>query len=372
MRIIYDARMLSFPYTGLGRFSGELLMGLLRLALENSNQFVIIMWSSGKIADIYEDQISFYEGLGVCSRIYVKCKPVGITQHWKLRRYLNINFGDVYLHPHFDMPIFRKIPTVCFIHDLFPTLVPGYIVNNYFIKVIYFKLMLRIVAEKAKFIFAVSKTTKNDYLNEVGIRYSNKVGVSLEGPIIRKDIKHIFKKMHNNNFILYAGDRRPHKNIKKIIDIYIELKNNSYLGDLLLVGSTKNYDFNVESYISGIDGIHVLGQVSDECLLNLYLQMDALVFLSKYEGFGLPVAEAGLLGKKIIVSDGGALNEISPKWAYKLCLNAEIKEEAIKILEYLRSIPEIDKNYGSDYKWDSVARRVNKKLKVITGLSYGK
>jgi len=41
-------------------------------------------------------------------------------------------------------------------------------------------------------------------------------------------------------------------------------------------------------------------------------------------------------------------------------------------LEYLRSIPEIDKNYGSDYKWDSVARRVNKKLKVITGLSYGK
>jgi hypothetical protein len=65
MRIIYDARMISFPYTGLGRFSGELLLGLLKLALKNSDRLVILLWSGGEITPEYEDQIrSAYLSIG--------------------------------------------------------------------------------------------------------------------------------------------------------------------------------------------------------------------------------------------------------------------------------------------------------------------
>jgi glycosyltransferase involved in cell wall biosynthesis len=365
MRIIYDARMISFPYTGLGRFSGELLLGLLKLALKNSDRLVILLWSGGEITPEYEDQIQFFEGRGVCRRIYVNCRPVGISQHWELRKYLSKNFGDVYLHPHFDMPIFGKISSVCIIMDLFPTLVPGYIINKSFIKVMYFKLMLRIVARKAKFIFALSETTKIDYLKEVGIGWEKKVGICLSGPIIRRNLKHVLKKFHNKNFILYAGDRRPHKNIKKIIDIYLELKRYSYQGDLLLVGSTKNYDFDVDSYISGLEGVHLLGQVSDECLLNLYLQMDALIFLSKYEGLGLPVVEAGLLGKKMIISDGGAIKEVAPPWAFQIEL-ASNYIEVKKIVDYLNTDHEIVDSYGKEFNWNRVSEVIYEKISEVT------
>jgi len=370
MKVIFDARMISYPYTGLGRFSGELLIELLELARVKGDKYLVLLWNHNLINNKYVNKIEEFRSSGVCEILFVDCKPVGITQHFKLKKFLTTECGDIYIHPHFDLPIFASIPSICFIHDLFPTKVKGYMVKNAFLKKIYFRLMLRVVSIKAKYIYAVSETTKNDFLQDVGVKFLNKVGVCLEGPIVRMSPDHILKKLQDNNFLLYAGDRRPHKNIRKIIDLFILLKKNGYKGSLLLVGATKNYDFDVDEYIKNIDGVKIIGHVNDSELLNLYLQMDALVFLSKYEGFGLPVVEAGLLRKKMIISDGGALNEISPKWAYRLRLNAEIEDEAYKILEYLRSTLEIDENYGSDYRWDSVANRVNKKMEAIIGGSY--
>lgn len=371
MRVIFDARMISYPYTGLGRFSGELLIELLVLAKEKGDKYLVILWNQNVVNNNYLKKIEPYMDGGVCDFLFVDCRPVGISQHIKMKKILTAEYGDIYIHPHFDLPICATIPSICFIHDLFPTKVKGYMVKNAFLKKMYFKLMLRMVAMKAKYIYAVSETTKKDFLQEVGGSISNKVGVCLEGPIVRIGSEHIFKRLQDDNFLLYAGDRRPHKNIKKIIDLYALLKKNGYEGSLLLVGATKNYDFDVDEYVKNIEGVKILGQVEDSELLNLYLQMDALVFLSKYEGFGLPVAEAGLLRKKIIVSDGGALKEISPKWAYRLRLNADIKDEALSVLEYLRSTPDIDENYGSNYRWKSVASSVNQKMETIIGGSYG-
>jgi glycosyltransferase involved in cell wall biosynthesis len=151
----------------------------------------------------------------------------------------------------------------------------------------------------------------------------------------------------------------------KIIDIYLELKRYSYQGDLLLVGSTKNYDFDVDSYISGLEGVHVLGQVSDECLLNLYLQMDALIFLSKYEGLGLPIVEAGLLGKKLIISDGGAIKEVAPPWAFQIEL-ASNYIEVKKIVDYLNTDHEIVDNYGKEFNWNRVSEVIYEKISEVT------
>jgi glycosyltransferase involved in cell wall biosynthesis len=164
---------------------------------------------------------------------------------------------------------------------------------------------------------------------------------------------------------LYAGDRRPHKNIKKIIDLYVALKHESYSGDLLLVGSQKNYDFDIEEYISTIEGVYILGNVDDSELLNLYLQMDALIFLSKYEGFGLPAVESGMLGKKIIVSDGGALKEVSPSWAFVLPSSRDVSQEARNILHYLESTIDIDPHYGDAYDWNKVSKLVHNKFEKI-------
>ncbi|MED6334617.1 MAG: glycosyltransferase family 1 protein [Planctomycetota bacterium] len=60
----------------------------------------------------------------------------------------------------------------------------------------------------------------------------------------------------------------------------------------------------------GVEGaLRILGVVSDERLWELYAGAEALLFLSEYEGSGLPVLEAMALGCPVVVSDRGALPE---------------------------------------------------------------
>ncbi len=54
-----------------------------------------------------------------------------------------------------------------------------------------------------------------------------------------------------------------------------------------------------------------LGRVSDEELVEAYRRCDALLFVSLFEGFGLPIAEAQAVGRPVITSNRGAMAEIA-------------------------------------------------------------
>ncbi len=56
--------------------------------------------------------------------------------------------------------------------------------------------------------------------------------------------------------------------------------------------------------------IHLLGYLSDEALINLYRASDALLFPTRYEGFGLPLLEAMAANCPVITSDIPVVREI--------------------------------------------------------------
>ena len=58
------------------------------------------------------------------------------------------------------------------------------------------------------------------------------------------------------------------------------------------------------------DDVVITGFVADETLRALYRATRLFVFPSRYEGFGLPVAEAARCGAPCITSDRGSLNEV--------------------------------------------------------------
>lgn len=366
--VIYDGRVMAYQYTGLGRFAGDLLFALLDINHEDGIKYTVLIWEDPASAEenYYYSRLKRYEMNGACSVLSVPCRPVSLSQHFCLARYINHLGGGVYFYPHFDLPFGIRIPSVLMIHDLFPLKVPGYITRHPRLKIIYFNLMLRWVARKAKYIFALSETSRRDYLGVVGQRFSDKVGVSLAGPIVRDatldpDFSPAFPLP--TRFLLYVGDRRPHKNIKRIIDLFILLKDKaSYSGKLLLVGSTKNHDFDVERYIGERTDIIITGHLDDATLAALYQKMEALVFLSKYEGLGLPVVEAGLFGKKMIVSDGGALPEFAPPWAFILPNNSELSNYTSQIIEYLESPVLIDDSYAHKFTWQVAAQRMRNRF----------
>lgn len=377
MHVIYDARVMAFQYTGLGRFAGELLFALLDIRHENDIKYTVIIWENGEVKtnNVLYQKLKQYEDNGACRIISVPCRPIAISQHFLMKSFIDPLGCDVYFYPHFDLPLFIRTPSVSVVHDLFPLKVRGYITKNSWLKITYFKLMLRLIARKASYIFAVSETSRRDLLFEVGQRFSGKVGVSLEGPIVKNQITDLSLAPAlalPEKYLLYIGDRRPHKNIKRIIDLFILLiENGAYSGKLLLVGSTKNHDFNVERYIGERTDIQIEGNVDDATLVSLYQRMDALVFLSKYEGFGLPVVEAGLFNKKMIISDGGSLTEIAPSWAYVLGNDAELKNFIPQIKDYLERPISLDENYSNKFTWHSAAKRVRNKFIEIQEAKHG-
>lgn len=374
--VIYDARVMVYQYTGLGRFAGDLLFALLDMSHEDCIKYTVIIWENpaSNEDNFYYLKLRQYEKSDICRVLSVPCKPVSLSQHFCLARFINSLGGDVYFYPHFDLPMGIRIPSVIMIHDLFPLKVRGYITKNPRLKIVYFNLMLRLVVRKAKFVFALSETSRKDYLAVVGQRFSDKVGVSLAGPIVSNlPINPDFSPSITvpDKFLLYVGDRRPHKNIRRIIDLFILLKDKAlYSGKLLLVGSIKNHDFDVEQCIGSRSDIEIVGQVDDSTLVILYQQMDALVFLSKYEGLGLPVVEAGLFNKKMVISDGGALPEFAPPWAFVLPNKAELSNFTSQIKDYLESSIVFDESYVNKFTWQATAQRINNKFIEIMGSDY--
>lgn len=56
--------------------------------------------------------------------------------------------------------------------------------------------------------------------------------------------------------------------------------------------------------------VHVLGYLPDEALINLYRSSDALLFPTRYEGFGLPLLEAMAAACPVVATDIPVVNEI--------------------------------------------------------------
>jgi glycosyltransferase involved in cell wall biosynthesis len=97
----------------------------------------------------------------------------------------------------------------------------------------------------------------------------------------------------------------PHKNEVRTVRAFAA-SGLARTHDLLLTGEPRPLGPAAESVLP-----RFLGRVDDRRLAELYRGAVALVFVSLYEGFGLPAAEAMACGTPVLCSRGGALEEIT-------------------------------------------------------------
>ena len=216
---------------------------------------------------------------------------------------------------------FGNAKVVATVYDIIP-----YVMKEHYFKYLNEKWYMSVVAELKKYdqLFAISESVKNDMIHyldfdpdQVTVIYgacSSWFG-KIDMPEDKK--KSLLNKygIHRDYFICTGGDD-VRKNIEGLIRAYGKA-GNEVQEQYELVVVCKLSDASVKKYTKisqecGVaDSVIFTNFVPDEDLLGLYNLASALLFPSKYEGFGLPITEAWSCGLPVLTSNNSSLGEIA-------------------------------------------------------------
>lgn len=118
-----------------------------------------------------------------------------------------------------------------------------------------------------------------------------------------------------NRYILYLGAiEHPNKNLVRLLQAYDQArKERGVTHDLVFAGPKRYRPEIVMAEIERLglqDCVRCLGYVPKEDLPYLYAGADIFVYVSLWEGFGLPVLEAMAAGTPVIASNTSSLPEV--------------------------------------------------------------
>jgi hypothetical protein len=309
MKIGIDARMYGVSFTGIGRYTYELIKNIAEL--DKENEFVVFMRK--------EAFDSFIPPNKHFKKVLADYPHYSLGEQTGFLKVINREKLDLMHFTHFNAPIFYSKPYIVTIHDLTLSFFPGKKMTNLFQRMAY-HIVVRNVTKKAKKIIAVSEHTKKDLIKALKVPADKIIvvynGVSPKfGDVESTSRPDLMKKLGlQKPYFLYTGVWRDHKNIVGMIKAFHEFNKdigNQY--NLVITGSYNPTYHEIPDTVKNLgieDEVNLVGLVSDPDLFALYNHAIAYVFPSFYEGFGLPPLEAMQCGTPVIASNTSATPEI--------------------------------------------------------------
>jgi glycosyltransferase involved in cell wall biosynthesis len=311
---LIDAHLSENKITGIGRYLNGLLTALVEQ--DGVNDYHILIRND--LADHHPLRVLQSPNV---SKIGVDLRGVHPVNQILLNRLIGRIRPDVYHHPHFDMPLFRGKGSVVTIHDL------KYIRHPYFFpefsraKRFYMKAIMKRAVLGAQCVIAASMNTKNDLIDIFKVS-QDKIDVvyhGLEKMFVVKGTRGEHASIREkygirDKFILFVGERRPHKNLVTLMNAFNAVKNNLH-GTLKLVIIGKRY----ANYVAPEErarqlnlkgSVIFLDSVSDDELGEFYENAELLVLPSHYEGFGFPLIEAMSRGIPVLAGNNTSMPEV--------------------------------------------------------------
>lgn len=233
-------------------------------------------------------------------------------------------------HWTYPLPLQLKgVPNIYTLHDIVPLRLPYTVLGN---KRHYRELLKQLVRKGDHFI-TVSECSKRDLVEILGIapeRVTNTYqSVEIPAQFTDKPEEQVAREVEGvagvgyKDYYLFWGSIEPKKNVGRLIEAYLASKVDSPLvivgaqawlsdGELKLINDDiirfhRIDDGNVRTRKRVLQ----LSYLPFGLLVSLIKGAKAALFPSLYEGFGLPVLEAMLLGTPVICSNTASLPEVA-------------------------------------------------------------
>lgn len=288
---------------------------------------------------------------------------------WSIPRVLKKYQADVFLSMDTYMSLSTPTPTVLVTHDIAYRHYPKHL--SYSIRK-YYQHYFPKFHKAARRLLAVSAFTADDVAEAYGLDRSkievahNAVPSDFQSPssidkgLIRKQYA------EGHRFFVYLGSLHPRKNIVGLIRAFEDFRQKAKKDfKLLLIGRMAWNTEEIQRALSQSewkeDIIH-LSNIGEEAK-DIVSAAEAMVYISLFEGFGIPILEAMTMGVPVITSNVSSMPEVAGDAA--LLVNPKDPKAVSQAM--LRMVEEeglrdklIDKGLErvKAYDWDETAKKV--------------
>ncbi len=220
--------------------------------------------------------------------------------------------------PKSAIPFFSPCPVVVTLHDLIPIKHPE---TEKFAAQLYWRLQIPIAARRSNFIITDSEHARKEIMTDFRVPAERIKAVMLgfnpdmNGEPDQSTSRKVSAKYNlPDDYILYVGTIQPRKNLETLIEAFNRLKQDRDIPHKLVIVGRKGWLYEQlfkRIHELGLDEeILFTGFVPDEELPSIYGRASVFVYLSLFEGFGLPPLEAMACGIPVITSNTTSLPEV--------------------------------------------------------------
>lgn len=257
----------------------------------------------------------------------------------------NIHTKRIHLYPELKKNNFY---IVNFLYDLSPILLPQYSHVNTCRNFISF---MSAVYEHSDMVFFDSLSAEQDFLRikkqaqvtrEIPTRVTG-LGADFAKKKVATAIKDKNKNLRKKKYILFVGTIEPRKDQKIVLDSFNELSKKYPDLNLVFIGKQ---GWRVEEFIEKIQNhklkdkrFFYFDDISDEVLEQFYTKAWIVIYLSKHEGYGLPIAESLSYGNITIASKNSSMYEVGENFTDYVVYGAQ--NEIIDTVSFYYDNPEI-------------------------------
>jgi glycosyltransferase involved in cell wall biosynthesis len=274
---------------------------------------------------------------------------------------------DIFFSPDHFLSLRAKVPTLLAVHDI------NFMHHSEYLPILtawYYRFFFPKFVKKAAHLVAVSNYTKNDVSSYFKIS-GDKIDIVYnasnmpEGELLNTEIQQTRNNYSGGKpYFFYIGSLHPRKNIGRMMLAFDKFIDETHADVKLIIGGKAmwgNKQMEKEyQQIKHKENVIFTGRLDEKEAKLLMGSAWTLLFVSLYEGFGVPILEAMGSGVPVITSNKTSMPEVGGDAAcYVNPLSVEDISSAIKRLytdnDYRKEL--INKGFlrNKDFSWDKSA-----------------